>query len=86
MKKILVLIFAVLGMIVGVTFGSSMASNDIFNFLSIGGEIGFKDPIVLDLNFLQFTIGLWCRINIAGVLGLVVFALVSKKVLDWLKI
>lgn len=86
MKKIIVIIFAVLGMIVGGAFGDAATTIDSLKWLSIGGELGFKNPIVLDLNFLQFTIGFWCKINLAGVLGMVIFALASKKVLDWLKI
>ncbi len=86
MKKIIVIIFAILGIVVGSSFGDTMNNVGGLGWLAIGGEIGFKNPIVLDLNFLQFTIGFWCKINIAGVLGLVIFSIVSKKVLDWLKI
>lgn len=86
MKKIIVIVFAILGMIVGVSLGNTAAGMDGLQWLSIGGEIGFKNPIVLDLEFLQFTIGFWCKINVAGVLFMVIFALVSKKILDWLRI
>lgn len=86
MKRLIVIVFAILGMIVGVSFGATTVGMNGLNWLSIGGEIGVKTPIVLDLGFLQFTVGFWCKINIAGVLFMVVFALVSKKVLDWLKI
>lgn len=86
MKRLIVIVFAILGMIVGVSFGTSLAGTSGLNWLSTGGEIGIKNPIILDLGFLQFTVGFWCKINIAGVLFMVVFTLVSKKILDWLKI
>ncbi len=86
MKRVIVIIFAILGIVLGIAFGESVATVKGLEWLSLGGELGFKTPIVLDLNFLQFTIGFWCKINLAGVWGLVIFSLASKKVLDWLKI
>ena len=56
------------------------------NWLSIGGNIGLENPLLLDLGVIELTLGFWCRINIGGVIGLVIFALLSKWITSWLKI
>lgn len=86
MRKAVIIILCALGLIVGVVVGEQLASVSGLSWLSIGGEIGFKEPVVLDLGMLSITLGFWCKINIAGVLGLVLFALLSKWITSWLKI
>lgn len=86
MKKVLVFIFTLLGMIIGVSIGESGMLGGPLAFLAIGGELGFKSPIVVDLNFMQFTIGFWCKVNIIGLVLMVVFCIISKKLLDFIKI
>lgn len=86
MKKIIVIICAILGMIVGVAIGEAFAGVNALSWLSIGGEIGFQNPIILDLSFLKITFGIWCRVSVGGVIFMVIFALVSQKVAGWLKL
>ncbi len=86
MRKALIIILCALGLIVGVIVGEQLASTNGLSWLAIGGEIGFKNPVVLDLGMLVLTLGLWCKINIAGVIGLVLFALIAKWITGWLKI
>ncbi|MEG0873254.1 MAG: DUF4321 domain-containing protein [Clostridia bacterium] len=86
MKKSIIVLFGVLGMIMGVALGEIAKSIEWLKWLAIGGEIGFKTPITLDLSFIQFTLGFWCKVSICGVICLVAFAFIAKKVTDWLKI
>ncbi len=86
MRRFVIIVFAILGMIVGVALGEAFASVPYLSWLSLGGEIGLKNPVTIDLNFLQFTIGFWCKINIAGVLCMVVFALISHQIARIIKI
>lgn len=86
MKRTLIIIFSILGMVIGIPIGASFANNSALSFLSLGADIGFKAPVVLDLGFLEFTIGIWFTINVLGVICAIVFAVISKVVLDWLKI
>ena len=86
MKKAIIIIFGILGMIVGVALGEMTTSIQALSWLSIGGEIGLKTPLTIDLSFIQLTFGFWGKISICGVLCMVAFAFISKKVLDWLKI
>ena len=85
MRKAIIIILCALGMIVGVIVGQQMAGTSL-DWLSIGGNIGLEDPLLLDLGVIELTLGFWCRINIGGVIGLVIFALLSKWITSWLKI
>lgn len=85
MRKAIIIILCALGMIVGVIVGQQMAGTSL-DWLSIGGNIGLEDPLLLDLGVIELTLGFWCRINIGGVIGLVLFALLSKWITNWLKI
>ncbi|MBO5477524.1 MAG: DUF4321 domain-containing protein [Clostridia bacterium] len=84
MRKVLILIFCVLGLIVGVIVGDQMTG--VLSWMALGGTIGFTEPLVLDLKVIEITLGFWCKINIGGVIGLVGFALLSKWITSWLKI
>ena len=86
MKKAIVIICAILGMIVGVAVGESLKGVHTLSWLSIGGAFGLQNPVTIDLSFIQFTIGFWCKVSICGVIFLVLFAFLSKKILDWLRI
>lgn len=84
MRKVMILIFCVLGLIVGVIVGQQMTGP--LSWMALGGTIGFPEPLVLDLKVVELTLGFWCTINIGGVIGLVLFALLSKWITGWLKI
>lgn len=86
MKRTIIIIFCILGMIIGVSIGQGFAGSSALNFLALGGSIGVKNPVIIDLGFLQFTIGIWLTINVCGIICMVVLGLISKVILDWLKI
>lgn len=86
MRKTIIIIFCILGMIVGVALGEYLATIPALKFLSLGGEIGIKNPIVIDLLFMQFTFGIWIKVSICGVICMVIFAFIAKAVTSWLKI
>lgn len=86
MKTIFKIIFIILGGIVGSGIGGALSNVDALNWLSFGAEVGSKSPIILDLSFVQLTFGIWCKINVAGVLCLLIFAFLSNKVIKWIKI
>ncbi len=86
MKRAIIIIFCILGMVVGLAISQSLSSVSYLSWLSLGGEIGIKTPVVIDLSFLQFSIGFWVKVTVGGVIGMVLFGLLSKVVVDWLKI
>ena len=57
MKKTIVVICTILGMIVGVAVGDALKGVNYLNWLSIGGAFGLQNPVTIDLSFIQFTIG-----------------------------
>ncbi len=85
MRRTLILILCLLGLIVGVFVGEAFAGTSM-NWLSLGGSVGFENPLVLNLGVITLTLGFWCKINIGGVIGLVIFALLAKWITGWLKI
>jgi hypothetical protein len=86
MRKILTIILVIMGGIVGVALGNMCTNINGLSWLSIGGEMGLKNPVIIDISFLQVTFGLWLKINIAGIIGIIVFAFLSRKVIKWAKI
>lgn len=86
MRKVIIIVFCVLGMIVGIALGEAVSGIGALSWLSIGGQIGLKAPLTVDLSFLQFTIGIWCKVSIGGVIGMVLFAFLGKLVTGWIKV
>ncbi len=86
MRKVIIIVFCVLGMIVGIALGEAVSGIGALSWLSIGGQIGLKTPLTVDLSFLQFTIGIWCKVSIGGVIGMVLFAFLGKLVTGWIKV
>lgn len=80
MKKFLTVVIILVGLLTGVLLGELAASVSWLKFLSIGTEIGFTNPVVLNLGIIQFTFGFWAKLNIAGILGLIISGIIVKKV------
>lgn len=65
----LVLLWAIIGAVVGQLIGVALA--DKVAILNQSINLGFS-PFVLDLAFMSVTLGLMIRLSIAGAIGLVV--------------
>ena len=85
MKKVIVIICAILGMIVGVAIGQSVSEIPYLSWMSIGGDVGFTEPVVLDLSFLKLTFGIWIKVTVGGVIFMLIFAFISQWVTRWLR-
>jgi hypothetical protein len=85
MRKAFIIILCALGLIVGVVIGDNMTGTAL-SWMALGGNIGIQNPLFLDLGVVELTLGFWCRINIGGVIGLIIFAVISKWITSWLKI
>jgi hypothetical protein len=80
----LVLLIIVAGLVVGSLLGELLGglvpqgwTHDLF---TRGPTIGLREPATLDLRFLSVTFGLFLKVNLVGVLGIVIAALVLRKV------
>lgn len=69
---------------IGVVFGGIITylTRDIsaLNWLNIGYEFGFKQPLILDLYILKLTFGLTANINVAVIIGMMLSALFYRFV------
>lgn len=78
----LVLLVILAGLVVGSLLGeliASMSSGWIQDVLTRGPSIGLAPPATLDLRFLALTFGLVVKVNVVGVLGIVIAALALRR-------
>ena len=67
------------GSLLGELLGGLLPSGWPRDILTRGPTIGLTSPATLDLQFLSFTLGLALRVNLVGVLGIVVAALALRR-------
>lgn len=79
----LVLLVVVAGLVVGSLLGELLGgllpSGWGHELLTRGPTIGLTDPATLDLRFLSLTFGLIFKVNVVGVLGIVIAALTLRR-------
>ncbi|MBI1737023.1 MAG: DUF4321 domain-containing protein [Candidatus Rokubacteria bacterium] len=79
----LLLLVLVAGLAIGSLFGELVGGlvppGLAREILTRGPTIGLTSPATLDLRFLSFTFGLALKVNLVGVLGIVVAALTLRK-------
>jgi hypothetical protein len=76
----------ILVVIAGLVFGSllgellgGLTSGSLQEFFTRGPSIGLTSPATLDLRFLALTFGLVFKVNVVGVLGIVIAALALRR-------
>jgi hypothetical protein len=77
-----VVVVIVAGLIVGSLLGEllgGLTSGSLREFFTRGPSIGLTSPATLDLRFLALTFGLVFKVNVVGVLGIVIAALVLRR-------
>ena len=67
------------GSLLGELAGSILPSGWAQDVLTRGPTIGLTQPLSLDLRFLSVTFGVALKVNVAGVLGIVIAALTLRK-------
>ena len=81
MKHFLTIVLLLAGLVMGVLLGELATSVSWLEFLNFGFDFGISQPFVLNLGILKLTFGFWMKLNIAGVIGLIVAAVVSNKLI-----
>ena len=70
------LLWTLLGGIVGTALGEILSrllpSNGITRFLTAGVPLGTSHPLTLDIRIVQLTFGALLRVNLLGLLGVIV--------------
>ena len=79
MRNFLRVMIVFMGIILGAFLGELAGSVSFLKFLSFGKEIGFQNPLVLDLGFMEVTFGVIIKLNIAAILGFAASLFVINK-------
>ncbi|MGH7313822.1 MAG: DUF4321 domain-containing protein [Candidatus Rokuibacteriota bacterium] len=69
----------VLGSLLGEVLGALLPSGRLQALLTQGPTFGLTPPATLDLRLLSLTIGFALKVNLVGVVGIVVSALVLRR-------
>jgi len=76
---VVVIAGAVVGSLLGELLGRSLPAGWAQDVLVGGPMIGLTPPATLDLRLVSLTLGLAFKVNVVGVLGLVVSALTLRR-------
>jgi hypothetical protein len=77
-----VVLVVVAGLVVGSLLGEllgGLTSGSLREFFTKGPSIGLTSPATLDLRFLALTFGLVFKVNVVGVLGVVIAAVALRR-------
>jgi uncharacterized protein DUF4321 len=69
----------VAGSLLGEILGSLLPAGRAQDLISRGPTIGLTPPVTVDLRFLAMTFGLSLKINLMGVLGIVLAAVTLRR-------
>ncbi len=78
----LVLLTIVAGLLVGSLLGELLGyltTGWLQDLLTRGPTIGLTPPVTLDLRLIAFTIGVAFKVNVVGVLGIVIAAVTLRR-------
>jgi hypothetical protein len=67
------------GSLLGELLGGLLPAGRIQDLITRGPTIGLTPPATLDLRFLAITFGLSIKVNLIGVVGIVIAALTLRK-------
>lgn len=69
----------VVGSLLGELLGSLFPSGLAHDLLSKGPTVGLNPPASVDLRFLALTFGLSLKVNLVGIVGIVIAAVTLRK-------
>ena len=73
------LILLVVGSLLGELLGSLLPSGHAQDLISRGPTIGLTPPATVDLRFLAMTFGVSLKVNLVGVVGVVLAAVALRR-------
>ena len=76
---LILLVGAVIGSFLGELASSFLSTSWLQSLLTTGPTVGLKTPATLDLQFLSVSLGLALKVNLAGLLGLILAALILRR-------
>jgi fluoride ion exporter CrcB/FEX len=69
----------VIGSLLGELFGQVVSAEWLRDLLTRGPTIGLTTPATLDLRLLSITFGMVFKVNVVGVLGIIIAVIVFRK-------
>ncbi|MBI2161780.1 MAG: DUF4321 domain-containing protein [Candidatus Rokubacteria bacterium] len=69
----------VVGSLLGELLGALLPAGRVQDLITRGPTIGLTPPATLDLRFLSVTFGLALKVNLVGVIGIVIAALTLRR-------
>ena len=69
----------VVGSLLGELLGALLPAGRVQDLITRGPTIGLTPPATLDLRFLAVTFGLSLKVNLVGVVGIVIAALTLRR-------
>ncbi len=76
----ILLIFILAGIVIGGLLATFAEQVSWLKWLAYGQEFGLKNPIELNLSVITITFGLWIRINVASIIGIVAAIFIYRKI------
>ena len=82
MKKRGTLVFILVlitGLVIGGLIGDTLGNISALSWLNYGKQIGLDPPLSLDLSFFTMQLGITIKLNIAGIIGMIIALVIYKK-------
>lgn len=74
-----VVVGLIVGSLLGELIGSMLREGWVHEILTRGPTIGLTTPATLDLRFLSLTFGFGLKVNVVGLVGIVIAAVVLRR-------
>lgn len=78
-SSFILIVFVLCGLVIGGLIGELTQGVSWLSWLAYGQSFGLTNPVTLDLGVMQLTVGLMFKINIAGIVGIIIAIFLYKK-------
>jgi hypothetical protein len=78
-NKLTFLLILISGLVIGGLIGETLGGVSVLSWLNYGKQIGLNPPLSLDLSFFTLDLGITLKLNIAGIIGMIISIIVYKK-------
>ena len=75
----MLLLMLLAGVVIGGFLGDALGGVSFLNWLAYGETFGLTSPLVLDLGIIVVSFGLTIKFTIAGIIGIIIAAVVYRK-------
>lgn len=79
-SRITFILILISGFVIGGLLGDTLGNIPMLSWLNYGKQIGLNPPLSLDLSFFTLQLGMTIKLNIAGIIGMLLSIIVYKKI------